>query len=63
MTLEKLKHLESLIDQLLVERSDLLAQNQELNNRCDRMTQDRDRVGVELDALLEKLDRLEGKAS
>lgn len=62
MTLEAIARLEELIDQLLTERIELQERNRELVGECDRLMQDRTRVGSELDKLLGKLERLEGKS-
>lgn len=62
MALEAIARLEELIDQLLTERIKLQQRNQELSAECDRLIQDRGRVGDELGKLLDKLEHLEGKA-
>ena len=61
MALEAIAQLEKLVDQLLTERIELQGLNQELTAECDRLLQDRSRVCDELDKLLGKLERLEGK--
>lgn len=61
MALEAITRLEELVDKLLTERIELQAHNRELTAKCDRLVQDRSRVSDELDKLLDKLERLEGK--
>ena len=62
MSLEAIARLEELVDRLLTERIDLQERNQALTGEYDRLVQDRTRVSDELDRLLEKLERLEGKS-
>jgi len=54
--------LEELVDRLLTERVELQDRNRDLSEERDRLVEDRLRVSGELDELLKKLDRLEGKA-
>ena len=61
MSLEAIARLEELVDRLLTERAELQERNQTLAGECDRLVQDRTRVGHELDNLLDKLERLGGK--
>ena len=61
MSLESLARLEKLVDRLLAERVEMQERNRALSGECDRLIQDRTRVGNELDRLLDKLERLEGK--
>ena len=61
MSLESLARLEKLIDRLLAERVEMQERNRALSGECDRLVQDRTRVSEELDKLLDKLERLEGK--
>ncbi|MGD9019424.1 MAG: cell division protein ZapB [Desulfuromonadales bacterium] len=61
MSLESLARLEKLIDRLLAERVEMQERNRALSGECDRLVQDRTRVSNELDKLLDKLERLEGK--
>ncbi len=61
MALEAIARLEGLVDRLLAERVELQERNQELADQRDRLVQDRTRVSDELDKLLKKLERLEGK--
>ena len=61
MALEAIARLEELIDQLLAERIEFQERNRELADERDRLIQDRTRVGNELEKLLGKLERLEGK--
>lgn len=61
MALEAIARLEVLVDRLLAERVELQERNQELADQRDRLVQDRTRVSDELDKLLKKLERLEGK--
>ncbi len=61
MALEAIARLEGLVDRLLAERVELQERNQELADQRDRLVQDRARVSDELDKLLKKLERLEGK--
>jgi FtsZ-binding cell division protein ZapB len=58
--LEAITRLEELVDRLLTERASLQADKRELSAERDRLLEDRARVGDELDALLAKLDKLEG---
>ena len=62
MSLESLARLEKLVDRLLAERVEMQERNRALSGECDRLVQDRTRVSNELDRLLDKLERLEGKA-
>ena len=62
MSLEAITRLEELVDRLLTERIELQERNQALTGECDRLVQDRTRVSDELDRLLDKLERLEGKS-
>ncbi len=61
MALEAIKRLEKLVDRLLSDRVDLQERNLEITAERDRLLQDRSRVTDELDKLLDKLERLEGK--
>lgn len=61
MSLEAIARLEKLVDRLLTERIEMQERNQALTGECDRLVQDRTRVSDELDRLLDKLERLEGK--
>ena len=61
MALEAIKRLEKLVDRLLSDRADLQERNVEVTAERDRLLQDRSRVTDELDKLLDKLERLEGK--
>ncbi len=61
MALEAIARLEELVDRLLAERVELQERNQELADQRDRLVLDRTRVSDELDKLLKKLERLEGK--
>jgi predicted nucleic acid-binding Zn-ribbon protein len=61
VSLESLARLEKLIDRLLAERVEMQERNRALSGECDRLVQDRTRVSDELDKLLDKLERLEGK--
>jgi hypothetical protein len=61
VSLESLARLEKLIDRLLAERVEMQERNRALSGECDRLVQDRTRVSNELDKLLDKLERLEGK--
>lgn len=61
MSLESLARLEKLVDRLLAERVEMQERNRALSGECDRLVQDRTRVSNELDKLLDKLERLEGK--
>ena len=61
MALEAIKRLEKLVDRLLSDRVDLQERNLEVTAERDRLLQDRSRVTDELDKLLDKLERLEGK--
>ena len=61
MALEAIKRLEKLVDRLLSDRADLQERNLEVTAERDRLLQDRSRVTDELDKLLDKLERLEGK--
>ena len=61
MSLESLARLEKLVDRLLAERVEMQERNRALSGDCDRLVQDRTRVSNELDKLLDKLERLEGK--
>lgn len=61
MALEAIKRLEKLVDRLLSDRADLQERNLEVTAERDRLMQDRSRVTDELDKLLDKLERLEGK--
>lgn len=61
MALEAISRLEELVDQLLAERIELQARNRQLTVECDGLLQDRSRVSSELDKMLDKLERLEGK--
>ena len=61
MALEAIKRLEKLVDRLLSDRADLQERNLEVTAERDRLLQDRSRVTDELDKLLDKVERLEGK--
>ena len=61
MSLEAIARLEKLVDRLLTERVEMQERNRALTGECDRLVQDRTRVSNELDRLLGKLERLEGK--
>ena len=61
MALEAISRLEELVDQLLAERIELQTRNRQLTVECDGLLQDRSRVSSELDKMLDKLERLEGK--
>jgi len=61
VALEVIKRLEKLVDRLLSDRADLQERNLEVTAERDRLLQDRSRVTDELDKLLDKLERLEGK--
>ena len=61
MALEAIKRLEKLVDRLLSDRADLQERNLEVTAERDRLLLDRSRVTDELDRLLDKLERLEGK--
>jgi hypothetical protein len=61
VALEAIKRLEKLVDRLLSDRADLQERNLEVTAERDRLLQDRSRVTDELDKLLDKLERLEGK--
>jgi hypothetical protein len=61
VALEAIKRLEKLVDRLLSDRADLQERNLEVTAERDRLMQDRSRVTDELDKLLDKLERLEGK--
>ena len=61
MALEAIKRLEKLVDRLLSDRADLQERNLEVTAERDRLLQDRSRVTDELDKLLDKLERFEGK--
>ena len=61
MSLEAIARLEKLVDRLLTERVEMQERNRALSGECDRLVQDRTRVSNELDRLLDKLERLEGK--
>ena len=61
MALEAISRLEELVDQLLAERIELQARNRQLTVEFDGLLQDRSRVSSELDKMLDKLERLEGK--
>jgi len=61
VALEAIKRLEKLVDRLLSDRAELQERNLELTAERDRLLQDRSRVTNELDKLLDKLERLEGK--
>jgi len=61
VSLESLARLEKLVDRLLAERVEMQERNRALSGECDRLVQDRTRVSNELDKLLDKLERLEGK--
>lgn len=62
MSLEAIAQLEKLVDRLLAERIELQDRNRALSGERDRLVQDRARVSKELDNLLGKLERLEGKS-
>ena len=62
MFLEAIARLEELVERLLAERVELQERNRTLTGECDRLVQDRSRVSDELDRLLDKLERLEGKS-
>ena len=62
MSLEAIARLEELVERLLAERVELQERNSALTGECDRLVQDRTRVSNELDRLLVKLERLEGKS-
>jgi FtsZ-binding cell division protein ZapB len=62
VSLQAIARLEELVDQLLAERLDLQERNRQLTAECERLVDDRARVSEELDRLLGKLERLEGKA-
>ena len=62
MSLEALARLEKLVDRLLTERVEMQERNRALTGECNRLVQDRTRVSNELDRLLDKLERLEGKS-
>jgi len=61
VALEAIKRLEKLVDRLLSDRADLQERNLEVTAERDRLLQDRSRVTDELDKLLDKLERFEGK--
>jgi predicted nucleic acid-binding Zn-ribbon protein len=61
VSLEAIARLEKLVDRLLSERIEMQERNRALTGECDRLVQDRTRVSDELDRLLDKLERLEGK--
>ena len=61
MALEAIKRLEKLVDRLLSDRANLKEYNLEVTAERDRLLQDRSRVTDELDKLLDKFGRLEGK--
>ena len=61
MALEAIKRLEKLVDRLLSDRANLKEYNLEVTAERDRLLQDRSRVTDELDKLLDKFERLEGK--
>ncbi len=61
MALEAIKRLEKLVDRLLSDRADIQERSLEITAERDRLLQDRSRVTNELDKLLDKLERLEGK--
>jgi predicted nucleic acid-binding Zn-ribbon protein len=61
VSLEAIARLEKLVDRLLSERIEMQERNRALTGECDRLVQDRTRVSDELDKLLDKLERLEGK--
>jgi len=61
VSLESLARLEKLVDRLLAERVEMQERNRALSDERDRLVQDRTRVSNELDILLDKLERLEGK--
>jgi len=62
VALKAITQLEELVDRLLAERGELQDRNRDLSEERDRLVKDRLRVSGELDELLKKLDRLEGKA-
>jgi predicted nuclease with TOPRIM domain len=62
VSLEAIARLEELVERLLAERVELQERNRILTGECDRLVQDRSRVSNELDRLLDKLERLEGKS-
>jgi predicted nuclease with TOPRIM domain len=62
VSLEAIARLEELVERLLAERVELQERNRTLTGECDRLVQDRSRVSDELDRLLDKLERLEGKS-
>jgi len=62
VSLEAIARLEELVERLLAERVELQERNRTLTGECDRLVQDRTRVSDELDRLLDKLERLEGKS-
>jgi len=62
VSLEAIARLEELVERLLAERVELQERNRALTGECDRLVQDRTRVSNELDRLLDKLERLEGKS-
>jgi hypothetical protein len=61
VALEAIKRLEKLVDRLLSDRANLKEYNLEVTAERDRLLQDRSRVTDELDKLLDKFGRLEGK--
>jgi hypothetical protein len=61
VSLQAIARLEELVDQLLTERIELQERNRLLADECGRLVDDRTRVSEELDRLLGKLERLEGK--
>jgi hypothetical protein len=61
VSLEAIARLEKLVDRLLTERVEMQERNRALSGECDRLVQDRTRISEELDKLLDKLERLEGK--
>jgi len=61
VALEAIKRLEKLVDRLLSDRAGLQEHNLEITAERDRLRQDRSRVTDELDKLLDKFERLEGK--
>jgi len=61
VALEAIKRLEKLVDRLLSDRANLKEYNLEVTAERDRLLQDRSRVTDELDKLLDKFERLEGK--
>jgi hypothetical protein len=62
VSFETIARLEELVDRLLAEHIELQERNKALAGERDRLLQDRTRVSNELDRLLDKLERLEGKA-